>query len=77
MNLQAAEKQIEITEKSLRAAQQSYDSMNERFDLGAANITDIFLANNQLINAKINRINAVYSYYLAQKEILYSIGKIK
>lgn len=77
LNLSTGEKQVEITEKSLKASQQNYDSVSERFKVGTANITDLSVANNQLINAKINLINAVYSYYLAQKEILYTIGEIK
>jgi outer membrane protein len=77
LNLQSAEKQVEISDKSLKSAQQNYDSVSERFEVGAANITELQVANNQLVNAKINRINAVYSYILAQKEILYTIGEIK
>lgn len=76
LNLEAGEKQVEISEKSLKASQQNYDSVLERFKVGTANITDLSIANNQLINAKINLINAVYSYYLAQKEILYTIGEL-
>lgn len=77
LNLQSAEKQVEITAKSLKSSQQNYDALSERFKVGTANITDLTIANNQLINAKINQINAVYSYYLAQKEIIFTIGEIK
>ena len=75
MNLDAAEKQLDISNRALKSAQESYDSFNERFKVGASGITDYLTANNQLITAQINRINAVYGYLLAQKEILFAIGK--
>jgi len=74
LNLDAAEKQLEITQKTLLSADKNYESAQDRFQVGAANITDVITANTQLITAKVNRINAVYSYILAQKEILFGIG---
>lgn len=75
-NLESAEKQIEITDRTLKFAQQSYESTKERFDLGSANITDLLTATNQLVNTRINRINAIYNYILAQKNILFISGKL-
>ncbi len=77
LNLKAAEKMLEVTDKSKISAQQNYESMKERFKLGAASITEMNYANMQYITAQINRIDAIYSYQAAQKEVLYNMGIIK
>lgn len=76
LNLQAAEKQLEITEKTLKSAELNYLSTKERFELGVANIVELTAANTQFITTKINRVNSIYNYVLAQKELLYGIGKL-
>ena len=77
LNLQAAEKQLSITERTLKSAELNYQSASERFAIGGANIVELIAANTQFITTKINRINSIYNYVLAQKEILYGIGKLK
>ncbi len=76
LNLDAAEKQVEITGRSLKSATRNYESSNERFQTGAINITDLIFANTQLITAKINRITAIYGYIYSQKEVLFGMGKL-
>lgn len=76
LNIEASEKMLDITERSLKAASQNFEAAKERFHVGANSITDFTMANNQLITAQINRINAVYNYFQSQKEILYVIGKL-
>lgn len=77
LNLQAAEKQMEITNKTVRSSELNYESTKERFELGVANIVELTAANTQYISTQINRINSVYNYVLAQKELLYGIGKLE
>jgi outer membrane protein len=76
LNLDAAEKQIDIAEKSLFSAEMNYKILKERFDLGSANILELTQANTQYLNAKINQINSIFYYLLAQKEVEYSIGRL-
>jgi len=73
-NLDATEKQLSATKKSVEAAEKNFQSARERYNVGSASVTDYLLANNLLVNAQINQINAIYGYYLAQKELLYTIG---
>ena len=73
-NLDAAEKQLSATKKSVEAAEKNFQSARERYNVGSVSVTDYLLANNLLVNAQINQINAIYGYYLAQKELLYTIG---
>lgn len=76
LNMISAEKQIEISEKSLKYADINYESVKERLAVGSANITELITANTQLITAKINKITANYSYEEARKDLLYSMGKL-
>ncbi len=76
LNLTSAEKQLEITSRVIRSAQQNYNSAQERFNVGAASVTDYLTANTQLINAKINRISAVYNYFEAQSQMRYALGDL-
>lgn len=76
LNLEAAEKQIEIAERGLFSAEKSFESAEERFRLGTISISDYYLANNMLTNARINRINSFYNYFISQKEVLFTIGKL-
>jgi outer membrane protein len=76
LDLQAAEKSIDITDRSLKSAQLNYESFKERFDVGAASVTDYLNANTLLITNQINRINAIYDYYQAQKEVLFVMGTL-
>ncbi|HYF03779.1 MAG TPA: TolC family protein, partial [Patescibacteria group bacterium] len=77
LNLDAAEKQLEITQRALRSAEQNFQSVSERYKIGLVNITDYILANNQFITAKINRINVVYNYLDAQNQVRYATGTLK
>ena len=74
-NLEAAERLVNVAKKAVEAAEKNYESSKERFDVGKADIIEYQNANNQLIISKINKISAVYNYFKAQKELLYSIGK--
>jgi outer membrane protein len=76
LNLQAAEKQLDITNRTVKSSELNYQSTKERFEIGVANIVELTAANTQYITTQINRINSVYNYVLAQKELLYGIGKL-
>jgi outer membrane protein len=77
LNLDAAEKQIEVSKRALFAAEKSYESFKERYNVGAASIIEITFANSQLITSRINRVNAIYNYLQAKNDVLFSIGMIK
>ena len=76
LNLNAAEKQIDITDRSLKSADQNYLSAKERFEVGTSGIVEYQTANTQFVTAKINRINAVYNYIDAQYQIKFALGNL-
>jgi outer membrane protein TolC len=63
-NLQNLETQIEISEVSERNAQLSYDINRERYSNGDLTSYDLQQFQQQLSNAKLNRINALINYKL-------------
>ncbi len=75
--LYAAEKTLDITARALKSAEQNFQAAEERFKVGAANILDYTTANAQLVNARINRINAVYSYVAAQYQTRFALGLLE
>lgn len=76
LTLEAAEKELDITQRTLLSAEQNFMSASERFRVGAANILDYSTANTQYVNARINRINAVYNYLAARYQVEFSMGTL-
>lgn len=74
--LASAEKQLEISDRAIRAADLNFRAAQERFNVGAANQLDVQQANNQLILARINRITAVYAYIDARFQADFASGRI-
>lgn len=72
--INAAEKQLEISQRALNASDLSYKAAFERFTVGAANQVDVQMASNQLITARINRITAVYAYLDAKYQAQFACG---
>ena len=76
INLEAAEKQLELSVKSISAAQRNFDFIQEGMKVGSVSNSDYYIGNNLFLNAQINRISAIYNYYQAQKELLFAVGKL-
>lgn len=77
LQLGAAEKGLDITERALKAALLSYDAMKTRFDVGSSSLIDLQQVNNQLITARINRVTAVYAYIDAKTFVEFTTGNFK
>lgn len=74
LNLDAAEKQLEITDKTVISSEVNNKIITERFGNGLATIIDILTANNQLVTSKITKTTAVYNYIDAQFQVLNALG---
>ncbi len=74
LQLAAAEKGLDITERALKAALMSFNAVQERFTVGSATLLDVQTANNQLITARVNRVTAVYAYHDAATFVEFTIG---
>jgi outer membrane protein len=74
LGLDAAERQLEISQRALVAADLNYRAASERFAVGAADQLDVLTANTQLVTARINRIRAVYNYFDARFQAEFAAG---
>ena len=77
LNLESAEKKLDISERAYKAAETNYQSYKERFDVGKSNITDLLNANKMFLEAQINRTTAVYDYFGAQRSIEFNLGQLE
>lgn len=76
-DLETAYKQIEILERNIKSAEQDKFLSEENYRLGLGTLLDVQVASTNLNNLLINRINYIYNFYLAQKQIEYLSGKLK
>jgi outer membrane protein TolC len=74
LELDAAEKQLDITARALRAAEHSFNAARERFQLGAGTQLEYLTASNQLVTARINRVTAIYAYHAARARVRFAMG---
>lgn len=76
LNYQTAVKQLDVTEKQLRAARQAREAAQERYNLGAASIVELTNANRNFVQAASQRIRARYNFIFQQKLIAYYVGNL-
>ncbi|HEX9657368.1 MAG TPA: TolC family protein [Bacteroidota bacterium] len=75
LDLDAAGKQFEVTEKGLISAIEDRKIAEERYNLGAGTLLDLLVANANLVNAEANKVNASYNYVIAKRNVEYVIGE--
>lgn len=73
---QAILKELEFSEKALRAAERSYLTQKERYEVGAGTLIELSQANAQYIEAQSDRTSAVYNYVFQKKILDYYVGKL-
>lgn len=74
LQLGAAEKGLEITDRAIKSATINFNAVQERFNVGSATLLDVQTANNQLITARVNRVTAVYAYHDAATYVEFTVG---
>lgn len=74
LSLEITQKQLKVSDKSFESSQKNNESTKERYKVGAASVLELQTSNSQFINSQLNKVNAVYNYYKAKKELLNSIG---
>jgi outer membrane protein TolC len=76
IDLQTAYKQAEILDRSITSAEQDVKLSEENYRIGKGTLLDLQTAIVALNNLRINKINAVYGFLLAEKQIDYLTGII-
>lgn len=76
LDLEATEKRVEVSQKSVQSAQEDRRIAEERYNLGAGTLLDLLTANAQYTTAISNKVNAVYDYILAKRQMEYYLGTL-
>jgi outer membrane protein len=76
LNLVTALKKIDLTEKEVESAQESYDAALGRYKTGVAPITEVIDAAVALTNSKLSYTTATYDYLLAKARLGQAMGQL-
>lgn len=68
--------QLESSEKALQAAERSYLTQKERYEVGAGTLIELSDANAQYVEAQANRAQALFRVIFQQKLLDYYIGRL-
>ena len=74
-NLKAAEEVVAATATELQSAEESLRAATERLRVGAGIQVDVIIAEAQVQTARTDRVNGVYNYLLATRQLEYLLGK--
>lgn len=75
LNVQEANEKIDLTKKKVKSAQEDLDLVQEKYNLGAANILELLDAEVSFKQAEADRVQALYDYNLAVAQFEKAIGK--
>jgi outer membrane protein len=75
LDLDAAVKQYDASQKGVLSASEDRKIAEERYNLGAGTLLDLLTANAGLVNAQANLVNASYNFIIAKRNMEYVLGE--
>ena len=75
LSVQEAKQKIDLTKKKMESAEEDLDLVQEKYNLGSANILELLDAEVSFKEAESDRVQAFYDYNLAIAEFEKAIGK--
>jgi outer membrane protein len=77
LDLDAARKSVEVSQTGVRSAIEDRRIAEEKYNLGAGTLLDKLVADANYTSAAYNKVNAVFGYVLAKKNLEFVIGTLK
>ncbi|MDR3667918.1 MAG: TolC family protein [Ignavibacteriaceae bacterium] len=74
LDLQAAEKSLDVSKGNVEAAEESRRIQQEKYALGSSTLLDVLVANSDYLTAQTNLINAEYAYIVLSEQVKYQLG---
>jgi outer membrane protein len=74
LDYQIAVKRLDVTQKSLQAADQALQVEEERYEVGASTLVELQQARSQFVNASSQRAQAVFQFHFQHRLIEYYQG---
>jgi outer membrane protein len=76
LDLQAALKGLNVSEKNVAAAGENLKIEEEKYSLGSGKLLDVLIANSQYTTALTDLINAQFAYIVLSEQLKYNLGVI-
>jgi outer membrane protein len=76
LDLVAAKKSLDVSTKSVTAAEETRKINQERYNLGSGTILDVLQADRDYTEALRNKINATYDFYSKRDKLNNALGKL-
>ena len=77
LNLQAAEKSLEVNKTNIDAAAENQKIQGERYALGSSTLLDVLTANSNYTAARSNYISAQFSYIQLSQQLKFYLGELE
>ena len=74
LDLQAAEKSLNVNEKNVKAAEENRRIEEEKYSLGSGTLLNVLIANSNYTTARTNYINAKFAYVVLSEQLKYYLG---
>lgn len=77
LNLQAAEKSLEVNKTNIEAATENKKIQEEKYSLGSSTLLDVLTAVSNYTTARSNLISAQFSYIQLSKQLKFYLGELE
>jgi outer membrane protein len=75
LDLEAAKKSWDVSDKALRSATEDRRIAEERYNLGAGTLLDLLVANANFVGAQVSRVNAITGFLIAKHTMEFTLGE--